>query len=182
MKGKLNPQSIKTLDDETKILIAVTNNILSKIPPSARTWDCVRAAMVQNPFAESFDAIAFGPKPLGRTTTTQPRPENTHDSTIDDQEVIPLPVGLEASLPEYSTDTSFPDQIESWIKDFPDCDALLETRIDNGILTAIVARTQYSAKPASAGKEYECRKPVIDITVLRHPDMDHPYFTVSTIV
>lgn len=152
------------------------------MPPSARTWDTVRAAMVQNPVAESFDAIAYGPKPLGRTTTTQPRPENTLGSATDDQEAIPLPVGLEAGLPEYSTDASFPDQIENWIKDFPDQDTLLETRIDNAVLTSIVARTQDSVKPARAGAEHECRKPVIDITVLRHPDMDHPYFKVSVIV
>lgn len=181
--GTLNRQSIKTLGDETKIMIAVTTNLLAKIPPNTRTWDSVRPAMMQNPVTESFDALAYGPKPIGRTTTTQARPENTLDSTSDQQAIQP-PVGLEASLPEYSTDASFPDQTANWIKDFPDRDALLEIRIDDGVLSSIVARTEESVKPAihCAGTEYECRKPVIDITVLRHPDMDHPYFKVSVIL
>lgn len=159
-------------------MIAVTTNVVAKIAPKDRTWEGVRAAMIQNPVAEATDAYVYGPKPLGRAFTTPPRPDDSSNPTPAQE----APSALEASLPSSPVHCSFPDQIAGWLREFPDQDALAEMRIDHEVLAAIVARTDESAIPAErVGTEYERRKTVLDITVLRHPDADHPHFKVSGI-
>lgn len=50
--GKLNSEAIKEMDEQLKVAIAATMKTLQKLPPAERSWDNVKAAMMNNPCLE----------------------------------------------------------------------------------------------------------------------------------
>lgn len=50
--GKLDKESVQSMDDELKIMISSVLQALGKIAPAERTWETVMSTMMQNALLE----------------------------------------------------------------------------------------------------------------------------------
>jgi len=155
--GKLNKAHLAQLDDELKIMIAGTMKILAK--QTDKSWKAVLSTMMQNPLLEA-----------------------------DDAEVARADKLIKESVSAFKFDGS-PDagicrEVQSWfVKLIQDDDVLQSTKIDITVLAKIVAQSgsaienfeQFWAKKALH------EKTMVDIGVLRLPDIDNPHFKLYRI-
>jgi len=158
-EGKLTSAAVKTMDDHLKIMIAATMKSLSQLKPEDRSWDRVMSNMMQNPLLEpSTDALNRADKLIKH---------EAHNFKFDG-----------------SPDAAIVKEVESWfVKFINDQDVLDSTKIDIHVLANIVAQTGATIDSFCTffGKIEKHEKTLVDIGVLRFPDVDHPHFQVYRI-
>jgi len=157
--GNLSKDSLKRLDDKLKILIAEANKELSKISSSDMSFQRV------------VDA-------LGRNNKIQARGAPTHRTD-----------GFSrggTNLFHYDRDeaSGVAREVNSWFTNFiRDDDVIRATNINIDTFAHLVATTGASIDSFESffGKDETREKKVLDVGVLRYPDLDHPYFKVFRI-
>jgi len=158
--GKLTAESIKNLDKELKVMIGVTMDALAAIPPVERTWEKLVSTMIQIPVLE----------PDG--TNLISRSERLDKS------------GTNVFKFDGSPNAPIVREVENWFKALiSDADVLSSTRIDINVLANVVAQTGAIADGLDLFtiKEESYRKDLLDISVLRFPDISNPYFKLCRI-
>jgi hypothetical protein len=170
--GELTSNSIKGLDDQLKIIIAGTMRALAKVPSQQRSWEKVLEVMMQNPLLQ--------PDESGISRADKILKEETNVFKVDgspDQNIV-----REVSKPSYRFGydlTCF--QVETWfINLLYDDDVYKSTAIDIKVMANIVAQTgaTIDSFPTAFYKNEYHEKTMVDIGVLRFPDIDHPHFKV----
>ncbi|KAJ7722709.1 hypothetical protein B0H16DRAFT_1334580 [Mycena metata] len=157
--GDLNSASVRKLDAKLKVMIAGTMRILDKIPPKQRTWDGIIASIRQKNFVE----------PDGDPVARKRKLTKGHVNVFKF---------------DGSPDPEILVEVEEWfaglIGKADRADVLRSTKIDLEILADIVAQTGATIDSVESlifkGEVHQ--KTLVDIGVLRFPDMDHPYFKV----
>ncbi|KAI0329992.1 hypothetical protein GY45DRAFT_1251649 [Cubamyces sp. BRFM 1775] len=159
--GKLTQESVKTMDDELKVMIAGTMRALEKERKKGEgiSWETVVSVMTQNPLLE----------PNG-------------DEIVRSDKLIKEGHGLFKF--DGSPDQAVVEQVNSWfVSLIRDEDVLLSTHIDIKVMADIVAQTGAMVKSFGSVlyEKEEHQKTIVDIGVLRFPDLDNPYFKVYRI-
>ncbi|KAJ7915181.1 hypothetical protein B0H13DRAFT_1872275 [Mycena leptocephala] len=157
--GELTSSSIKDLDDELKIMIAVTMRLLATVPVQQRSFEKMLQLMIQNPLLE--------PEASGVSRAEQLVKEETNVFKVDG-----------------SPDPDVVREVENWfIKLINDDDVLKSTAIDVKVMAHIVAQTgaTIDSFPALIYKNEYHEKFMVDIGVIRFPDTDHPHFKLYRI-
>ncbi|KAL6797094.1 hypothetical protein J3E68DRAFT_426614 [Trichoderma sp. SZMC 28012] len=156
--GKLNKESLRELDDHLKIMIAGNLKSLGNQPD--KSWDAVLGNMMHNPLLDPRDG---GPGVL--------RADKFKGSAN----------GFKF---DGSPDASIVREVQAWFKNLiSDDDVLNSTRIDVEVLAKIVAQIGAildNFENFFAKGEYH-EQALMDIRVLRFPDVDQPYFKIYRI-
>ena len=155
--GALTSDAIKDLDEDLKIMIAGTMKLLAK--HTDRSWQGVLSTMMQNPFIEPDGA------------------------TIERSEML-----IKNSASDFKFDGS-PDaavvrEVQAWFtKLINDEDVLGSTKIDLPVMAEIVAQSGATIDCFLTvfTKHEHHSKHMVDIGVLRFPDIDHPHFKLYRI-
>ncbi|NES03055.1 MAG: hypothetical protein F6K22_09440 [Okeania sp. SIO2F4] len=160
--GKLTKDSFKSMDEELKILLGATVKELQKTPCDQLSWDQVISIFSQNALMERM-----------------------HDSEIHKSDKLIKNLGTSAFNTDGSPDPAIVEEVHGWFKKLlnNDQDILNDTKIDIDMLAMIVAQsgaTINSFESFFAKDEYHKRK-VVDIGILRFPDIDHPFVKVYRI-
>ncbi|KAK4223850.1 hypothetical protein QBC38DRAFT_548148 [Podospora fimiseda] len=156
--GTLNVESMKNLDEHLKIIIATTMKTLAA--QKDKSWDAVLSTMMQNPVLKPIESsdVARSDKLIKK---------GSHNFKADG-----------------SPDDAIVKEVEVWFKKLlQDDDVEQSTRIKIHVLGKIVAQTgaiitgliDFFHK-----HEYHEQK-VLDIGVLRFPDIDQPFFKLYRI-
>ncbi|KAG0050057.1 hypothetical protein BGZ83_005178 [Gryganskiella cystojenkinii] len=157
--GKLNQESVKTMDEKLKVIIAGTTRAIEKLPHDQRSWENVTSTLAQNSLLKPLDdGIARSDKLIK---------DGTNFFKVDG-----------------SPDPTIVKEVNSWFtKLISDEDVLRSTKIDINALAAIVAWTGATIDSFEAffGKAEYHERTVVDIGVLRYPDIDQPYFKLYRI-
>lgn len=173
--GELTSTTIKDLDDQLKIMIDGTMQALVKMPPQQRSWEKVLEVMMQNPLLE--------PEASGISRADKLIKEETNFFKVDGSPHLDVVREVNKTNYHFGCDlTCF--QIETWfINLIQDDDVLKSTAIDIKVLGNIVTQTgaTIDSFPALIYKNEYHEKPMVDIGVLRFPDIDHPHFKVLLI-
>ncbi|KAI0041702.1 hypothetical protein FA95DRAFT_1683046 [Auriscalpium vulgare] len=130
---------------------------LEKLSPEQRTWDKVVSVFLQDTIMEPFD------EPIERT-----------DYFAKD--------GTHAFKFSGAPDPAIVNEVVAWFdKLISDADVLKSTTIDVKVMARIVAQTgaTIDGLPALLHKNERHEKTVVDIGVLRFPDIEKPYFQAS---
>ncbi|CAM9204320.1 unnamed protein product, partial [Choristocarpus tenellus] len=157
--GQLNSQSVKTMDDELKVIIAGTTRLIAKLKD--KSWQNVIGALTQNSLLEPMN-----------------------ESEISRSDKLIKDGGTSAFKFDGSPDSTIVKEVQSWFVDFiKDDDVLSATGIDIEVLAKIVASSGASVDSFEAffGKHEYHEQTVIEIGVLRYPDIENPYFKVYRI-
>ncbi|KAJ7839489.1 hypothetical protein B0H13DRAFT_1911236 [Mycena leptocephala] len=152
--GELTSSSIKDLDDELKIMIAGTMRLLATVPVQQRTWEKMLELMMQN--------LLLEPEVSGISRAEKLVKDETNFFKVDG-----------------SPDPNVVREVENWFIDLiNDDDVLKSTAIDIKVMAHIVAQTgaTIDSFPALIYKNEYHEKTMVDIGVLRFPDIDHPHF------
>jgi hypothetical protein len=160
--GKLNKESVKMMDEKLKILIAGTVRELQKLPSDQLSWDKVVSIFNQNSLMER----------MGNSEI------NKSDKLIKDR-------GTSAFKFDGSPDAAIVKEVEAWFINLlgNDQDIVNDTKIDIKMLADIVAASGASVDSFEAlfyKKEYH-EKTVVDIGILRFPDIENPFVKVYRI-
>ena len=160
--GKLNSEAIKAMDEKLKVLIAGTVRALQAIPENELSWEKVQSVFSQNPLMERV-----GNSEIRKT-----------DKIIKDR-------GTSAFKFDGSPDAAIVREIESWFIKLVDNDQdiLNDTDIDILELAKLVAESGALVDSFEAvfyKKEF-LEKKVIDVGVIRFPDIDNPFVKVYRI-
>jgi len=155
--GTLTKDSIKELDEKLKVMIAGTMKELAKLQDKG--WDNVKATMMQNELIQlEGDEIARTDKLIKNSS---------HDFKVDG-----------------SADSGIVREVQTWFAGLvADEDVLKSTKIDVVVLGNIVAQTGVtvdSFEKFFGGSEHHSRT-LVDIGVLRFPDLDRPFFKLYRI-
>ncbi|KAF9189338.1 hypothetical protein BGZ49_003822 [Haplosporangium sp. Z 27] len=158
--GTLNKDSIKAMDDKLKIMIAGTTREIEKLSIDQRTWENVTSIMAQNALVEPLD------DGIARS-----------DKLIKDY-------GSSAFKLDGSSDNNIVREVHTWFTNLiADEDVLTSTKIDIDVLGNIVGWTGATVEnfeTVFAKNEYH-EQTLVDIGVLRYPDIEHPYFKMYRI-
>ncbi|KAJ7083765.1 hypothetical protein C8R44DRAFT_753330 [Mycena epipterygia] len=157
--GELTSTSVKDLDNELKIMIAGTMRTLDKAPVQQRSWERVLEIMMENPLLE--------PEASGISRTDKFLKEETNVFKLDG-----------------SPDPNIAREVETWfINLIQDDDVLKSTSIDIKVMANIFTQTGATVNsfPALIYKNESHKKTLVDIGVLRFPDIDHPHFKLYRI-
>lgn len=155
--GKLNKESLKGLDDKLKIMIAGTMKTLGKLHD--KSWKSVLSTMMQNELLE---------------------PDSTEIARADKL----IKSGSSDFKFDGSPSQGIINEVKTWfVKLISDDDVLQSTRIDIDVLARIVAQTGATITSFETffAKTEHHEQTLIDIGVLRFPDIDHPYFKLYRI-
>ncbi|KAI4721258.1 hypothetical protein E4T48_02464 [Aureobasidium sp. EXF-10727] len=158
--GQLTKADLQGLDDELKIMIAGTTKLIGDIPPEQRSWDKVVECCMQNPLMEPKDD-----KPISR-----------EDSLLEES--------TSAFKVDGSPDNIIVQKVATWFHNLiDDQDILDSTKIDINTLGRIVAQTGATVTDLESvfGKEEVHEQTMVDIGILRYPDLDNPFFKVYRI-
>jgi len=140
-------------------MIAGTMRALAKVPIQQRSWEKVLSVMMQNPLLE---------------------PETSGIARADKL----VKEGTNVFLVDGSPDPNIVREVETWfINLIQDDDVLKSTAIDIKVMANIVAQTGATIDSFEAliyKNEYH-EKTMVDIGVLRFPDIDHPHFKLYRI-
>ncbi|KAI0768292.1 hypothetical protein BD413DRAFT_614614 [Trametes elegans] len=155
--GSLTADSLKRMDRELKLMITSTMDALKE--KRQRTygsldWDDIMAAMNGNRMIEPFGWSA-----------------NKRDKLIKE--------GTNFFKFDGSPDSAVVHEVNSWFVNFiNDGEVLDSTRIDINVMGKIVAQTGATVTGVDTlfYKKEEHSKTIVDIGVLRFPDVDRPYF------
>ncbi|XP_024534186.1 uncharacterized protein LOC112347482 [Selaginella moellendorffii] len=158
--GDLNAETVKKMDEVLKVCIAGTTTLLAKVPPEERTWEKVNSMFMQNPLVEPMgDGVSRADKFINKSS---------NDFKFDG-----------------SPDSAIVRAVQTWFVNFiADQDVLESTKINIEVLGRIVAQsgaTINSFETIFAKHEYH-EKTMVDIGVLRYPDMLNPYFKVCVML
>eukprot|EP01023_Acetabularia_acetabulum_P005463 TRINITY_DN1222_c2_g1_i1.p1 TRINITY_DN1222_c2_g1~~TRINITY_DN1222_c2_g1_i1.p1 ORF type:complete len:473 (-),score=76.86 TRINITY_DN1222_c2_g1_i1:157-1521(-) len=152
--GKLNKESVKQMDRELKVMIAMVTRDIAKLPSGQRTWSNVVKILNASPVTEIQGSM--------QTRRDTLKKDGTNFFKFDG-----------------SPDSNVVREVKTWFTNLvSDADILDSTRIDINVLARIVAATGVRVDSfesfffASDSKKQK----VLDIGVLRYPDIDHPYF------
>jgi len=153
-------ENLRGLDEKLKILIAISNKELLKIPEGQRNWDRVQACFLANASAKPMGDPVSVPAELNSSTTSNFKFDGKPDPKLV-QQVL-----------NWWSDTAIPDE-----------DIRKDTRIEIDAMADIVARSGAAVTNLfRVFHAYERREErIVDIGCLRYPDMDHPYFKVYRI-
>lgn len=157
--GELTSESIKSMDDHLKVMIAGTNKLIADLDPKDRSWEKVVACFNQNPLMEA-DGQAI----------------NRTDKIIKNSSGAFRVDGLPSQ--------AIVQEVHSWFVGLiNDADVLKSTKIDINVLGRIVAETGATVSNFEDfwGKHEFNQQNMVDIGILRCPDIDHPYFKVYRI-
>ncbi|TGZ83713.1 hypothetical protein EX30DRAFT_338327 [Ascodesmis nigricans] len=150
---------IKKLDEDLQIMIAGTTKEIAKIPGEERTWKRVVGTMENNPLIESYDEDV-------------------------DRNDIYTNKGINVFKIDGSPDDSIVRDVMTWFtKLVKDQDILDATAIDIKSLANIVAQSGATIEdaPTFVYKNEQHEQTLLDIGVLRYPDIDRPYFKLYRI-
>ncbi|KAF3058793.1 hypothetical protein CFAM422_011910 [Trichoderma lentiforme] len=154
--GKLNKESLQVLDDHLKIMIAGNLKFLGKVPE--KSWNAVLGNMMQNDLLEPRDGGVF-------------RADKFKGS-------------INGFKFDGSPDASIVREVQAWFNNLiSDDDVLNSTKIDAEVIAKIVAQIGAileNFETFFAKNEYH-EQALINIGVLRFPDVDQPYFKVYRI-
>ncbi|KAI5238035.1 hypothetical protein E4T42_09077 [Aureobasidium subglaciale] len=155
----LTAHGLKALDDGLKIMIAGTTKLIGSIDPAQRSWDKVVECCMQNPLMEpDGEAISHHDQYVKNSS---------HDFKVDG-----------------SPDNAIVQEVTSWFnKLINDQDILDSTKIDIKVLGRILAQTGATVDSLEAffSKEQVETQTMVDIGILRYPDIDNPYFKIHRI-
>ncbi|KAJ7200675.1 hypothetical protein B0H12DRAFT_1036650 [Mycena haematopus] len=157
--GNLNSNSIKQMDNNLKIMIAATMRALAKVPPQQRSWEKVLEVMMQNPLLVTDETGTSRAEKLVKDETNFFRVDGSPDPNVV-------------------------REVETWfINLINDDDVLKSTAIDIKVMAHIVAQTgaTIDSFPALIYKNEYHEKTMVDVGVLRFPDIEHPYFKLYRI-
>ncbi|KAJ7476511.1 hypothetical protein FB451DRAFT_1460612 [Mycena latifolia] len=157
--GELTSASVKDLDDQLKIMIAATMRALAKVPVQQRSWETILGVMMQNPLLE--------PEMSGISRADRLVKEETNVFKVDG-----------------SPDANIVREVETWfINLIQDDDVLKSTAIDTQVMANIVAITgdTIDSFPSAIYKNEYHEKTMVDICVLRFPNIDYPHFKLYRI-
>ncbi|KAF8206651.1 hypothetical protein K438DRAFT_1962983 [Mycena galopus ATCC 62051] len=160
--GNLTRESIKAMDEQLKIMIAGTNRELEKTPAEERTWDKIIAILMQNPLIEPVDT---------------PTANIVRADKLIKQDSNWFKV-------DRHKDDGVAREVLSWFTTLiSDEDVLNSTKIDIKVFAEIVAMTGAAIDSFQSffTKTEHHEKTVVDIGVLRYPDIDYPFFKVYRI-
>ncbi|KAG0013784.1 hypothetical protein BGZ81_000839 [Podila clonocystis] len=155
--GKLNQESVRAMDDKLKVIIAGTTRAIEKLPHDQRSWENVTSTLAQNSLL----------KPLDDGIANKLIKDGTNFFKVDG-----------------SPDASVVKEVHSWFtKLISDEDVLRSTKIDINALAAIIAWTGATIDSFETffGKSEYHERTLVDIGVLRYPDIDQPYFKLYRI-
>ncbi|KAK4183870.1 hypothetical protein QBC35DRAFT_477779 [Podospora australis] len=157
--GKLNKESLLKMDDGLKIMIAGTMKMLSK--QNNKSWNAVLSNMMQNVLLQpDGNEVARADKLIK---------ESSNDFKFDG-----------------SADDGIVREVKSWFtKLIADDDVLESTKIasDIDVLSEIVAKTGATVDSFESffAKNEHHEQTLVDIGVLRFPDIDRPFFKLYRI-
>ena len=160
--GKLNKESIEMMDEKSLIMIAATVRELQKLPSDQLSFNSVLSSLTQNSLMER----------IGNSEI------NKSDKLIKDR-------GTSAFKFDGSPDAAIVKEVEAWFINLlgNDQDIVNDTKIDIKMLADIVAASGASVDSFEAlfyKKEYH-EKTVVDIGILRFPDIENPFVKVYRI-
>ncbi|RKK71294.1 hypothetical protein BFJ69_g11142 [Fusarium oxysporum] len=151
-------ESMKAIDDQLKIMVAGTMMILSR--QQDKSWDAVLHTMMQNEILKpDYNAEVARSDKLVKNSS--------NDFRFDG--------GADASIVR---------EVQTWFNNLvSDPDVLNSTKIDVNVLANIVARTGATVDSFESffAKDEHHEQTLIDIGVLRFPDLDRPYFKLYRI-
>ncbi|KAH7110726.1 hypothetical protein EDB81DRAFT_926865 [Dactylonectria macrodidyma] len=155
--GKLNKDSLKEIDDKLKIMIAGTMKVLGR--QTDKSWKAVLSTMMQNELLEPDSAEVARADKLIK--------ESSNDFKFDG-----------------GADSSIVREVQTWFSNLiSDADVLESTKIDIDVLANIVAQTGATVDSFESffAKDEHHEQTLIDIGVLRFPDIDRPFFKLYRI-
>ncbi|KAK1828495.1 hypothetical protein QBC39DRAFT_384922 [Podospora conica] len=155
--GTLDKGTIQDMDLELKVMIAATMKYLAKLED--KSWRNVLASMSQNVLLEPEG------EPIARTTSFTK--ESVSQWKFDG-----------------SPQSTIVQEVKTWFnKLISDDDVLQSTRIGINVLADIVASTGATVDSFEAVfmKDEYHERTLVDIGVLRFPDISHPYFKLYRI-
>ncbi|CAM9652884.1 unnamed protein product, partial [Choristocarpus tenellus] len=153
--GKLNRESVKTMDDELKVIIATTTRLIANM--GDKSWKNVASALSKNELLELMP-----------------------DSEVNRVDKLSKS-GTAAFKFDGSPDRAIVKEVQSWFVNLiKDDDVLAATGIDIKVLAKIVAGSGASVNSFKAffSKHERHERTMLEIGVLSYPDIDHPYFKV----
>ncbi|KAI0768290.1 hypothetical protein BD413DRAFT_565130 [Trametes elegans] len=160
--GKLKKESLNAMDRELKVMITGTMRSLRKAREAHSgplEWKTVMETLMQNTLIEPFEnEISRSDKIIK---------EGTNFFKFDG-----------------SPDRSIVEEVNSWFVNFiSDQDVLESTSIDINVVGRIVAQTGATVRSFETlfYKKEQHQKTLVDIGILRFPDIDRPYFQVYRI-
>ncbi|BBN08865.1 hypothetical protein MPTK1_4g15100 [Marchantia polymorpha subsp. ruderalis] len=155
--GDLTSDSVKALDENLKIMIAGTLITIGKL--ADKSWKSILSTMMQHELLEPFH------KEVARSDKLIK--ESSSDFKFDG-----------------SPDALIVREVKSWFsKLIDDEDVLNQTKIDINTLAKIVAQSGAAVDSFEAFwvKHEKHEQTLVDIGVLRFPDLEHPYFKLYRI-
>ncbi|KAF4547802.1 Hypothetical protein D9617_36g063400 [Elsinoe fawcettii] len=159
--GKLSTGAVKDLDEDLKIMIAGTMKVLEKLPD--KKWESVLSAMMQNGMIEPDGDGIIRADQIIEEGTAPFKTDGSPDAAIVDRA----------------------RNVKTWFVDklIQDEDVIKSTRINIDVLANIVAQTGATVDSFEAfwAKHERHEQTVVDIGVMRFPDIDHPHFKLYRI-
>ena len=160
--GKLDKESIEKMDEKSLIMIASIVRTLQKVPSDNFSFETVASVFNQNSLIERVGNAEI----------------NKSDKLIKDR-------GTSAFKFDGSPDAAIVKEVEAWFINLlgNDQDIVKDTKIDIKLLADIVAASGASVDSLEAlfyKKEYH-EKIVVDVGVLRFPDLENPFVKVYRI-
>ncbi|KAK1538995.1 uncharacterized protein CCOS01_00309 [Colletotrichum costaricense] len=153
--GNLSGSVLEKMDDDLKIMIAGTMKSLAA--QKDKSWAAVLSTMMQNPLLEADrDEVARSDKLIKESSS--------------------------AFKFDGSSDAGIVKEVHSWFVNLiSDSDVLESTQIKIGDLADIVSQTGATVDSFESffGKNEHHERTLIDIGVLRFPDIDRPFFKVE---
>lgn len=168
--GKLDKATIREMDDQLKVMIAGAMMQLTKV--RERSWQDVVAAMVQNMLLEPEGDVVTRAEQLTKDGTEEFKSDGI---------VLEVRVHFVSPFVRWLTW----HQVQKWFFDLiRDEDVLVSTKLmGTEVLGKIVAQAGAAIRDfESLSKRHEYHeKTVLDIGVLRFPDLEQPYFKVCAL-
>ncbi|KAI0740170.1 hypothetical protein C8Q76DRAFT_790639 [Earliella scabrosa] len=160
--GTLNQQSVKEMDEELKVMIAGTVRLLESHRERNRNpmdWETINSLFMQNPLLEPVDAPVLRSEKLIKADKSFFKFNETPSRSVV-------------------------EEVHSWFITFVgDEDVLRSTHINIDVMGKIVAQTGAAIDSFATllyNKQLQ-EKTLIDIGILRFPDIKNPFFKVYRI-
>lgn len=156
--GLLNKHTLQKMDDKLKVIITATTKAISKLDDYA--WENVVSCMMNNPLLEPIEGAHI----------------NRSDKLIKE--------GFNVFDFDSSPDHVIVKEVHSWFVGLiKDEDILNDTHIDVDVMAKIVGQTGARINhifALVAKRDYEERD-IVDVGILRYPDIEFPYFKLYRI-
>ena len=182
--GKLTSESMKAMDDQLKVMIAGTTNSLQENTKNKMKLadDNKKAADDPSRFLSWEEIVSILSQNVMIETQSSPNTDNPPKQVDEIFKSDHYSYGGTSFFKvDGSPDQQIINEILSWWKNFvADSDIIQSTNIDVNPLAKITAETgAHVNDPINliVGKEY-LSKTLLDVGVLRYPDIDHPYFKI----